>query len=139
MIYTKTQAVAILTKRLSRLLAQANLVGDTFDEELAVAIAMLGGTVSNPLAVVDADLATVPTDRGELMLDMAELSMWDVAGYAWLEGSGNENRVNYLRQRVDAGLLVVAGQDTIHTGVIDLHMAQDGENDTLLTEYSWAI
>ena len=124
MIYTKTQAVTILTKRLSRLLASANLTGEQFDHQLTYAACLLGGTVSNPLSVVDADLATVAADRGELMLDIAELNTWDIAGFAILAGSDQAGRVAELRQTTAAGLARFGLVDQLSTGVIDLQQAE---------------
>ena len=117
-MYTATQARTILTKRLTRFLAQANISNEQFNEQLAYAILALGGTVTNPLSVVDADMSTVDDRRSNLLIDIAEWQTLETYNYAIVASPPYEDRVAYLRSYCLEQLRDVDTQNYMAGGVI---------------------
>jgi len=81
--YTRAYAEVILVNRCGALLTFVSKDGTTVDgsntdlnDALGAAIRRLGGTVTDPTSVVDADIQTVDSDYFDALVDVAELRLY---------------------------------------------------------------
>lgn len=131
-MYTVAQAQTILDKRLTRFLDLAGIAGEAYNEQLAYATLALGGTVTNPLAVVSADLATVDDRRANLLVDIAEWQTLETYNYAIIASPPYADRVAYLRSYCAQQLADVETQNYMAGGVMP---AAHTDYDDLVDEW----
>jgi hypothetical protein len=81
MALTVATVESILMTRLSPLLTAAGMDATDLDDAMGWAIRQASGTVTTWTTVVDADVATVPDDNMDYMLDLAEYrTLVDILG-----------------------------------------------------------
>ena len=146
MTITRVQAETILVKRCGPMMAAANMDGATvdgsnadLDDPLGWAVRRMGGTVADPVAVTDADLATIVGQSQQHLLDVAEyrllesiltnLELVDISAGPRSESLGQlgarvEKRLQTLGDRLKASIGLNSAP--LETGVIQHDFAEHG-------------
>lgn len=145
--YTRVQVETMLVSRTSRLLAivgkATTTAGSNVDlnDAIGVAVRVLGGTVTDPVTVADADIQTVDSDKFDALLDIAELRvLYSIRGNLTLTdvvsgpfedtfsdiGDYLDDQIKALEDRIE-NLYGIGGAES-EVGVITLNIASHNED-----------